>query len=251
MVGRRDDPGKGGPHRSAVDLRQDRIERRALPSRATRTGIFVLTVPLPMSLYTDRGSHYFHSARTGEIDRAHPTQVGRALAQLEVEHIGAFSPHSPSRDGRSSERPRRAGARSGRSGRCRIVWSRSSSSPGSRRSRRPTPCARSICRSTTPVSPSIRPAKARPSPPILGVDRDEILCVEEERQVGNDNCVSYRTLNPRTAIRGPMRPRFVKARVKPRVYPDGSHALFHGPRCIGRYDEKGRLKDNGPVQRAA
>ena len=30
--------------------------------------------------------------------------------------------------------------------------------------------------------------------PIPGVDLDEILCVEEERQVMNDNCVSYRTL---------------------------------------------------------
>jgi hypothetical protein len=27
-----------------------------------------------------------------------------------------------------------------------------------------------------------------------GADLDEILCVEEDRQVGNDNCVSYRTL---------------------------------------------------------
>ena len=87
--------------------------------------------------------------------------------------------------------------------------------------------------------------------PIPGVDLDEILCVQEERQVGNDNCVSYRTLNPRTAIRGPMRPHFVKARVKVHVYPDGSHALFHGPRCIGRYDEDGRLKDAAYVQRAA
>ncbi len=26
-----------------------------------------------------------------------------------------------------------------------------------------------------------------------------------------------------------MRPHFVKARVKVHVYPDGSHALFHGP----------------------
>ena len=37
----------------------------------------------------------------------------------------------------------------------------------------------------------------------------------------------------------PMRPHFVKARVKVHVYPDGSHAVFHGPRCIGRYDDKG------------
>jgi hypothetical protein len=27
--------------------------------------------------------------------------------------------------------------------------------------------------------------------PIPGVDLDEILCVQEERQVGQDNCVSY------------------------------------------------------------
>jgi hypothetical protein len=47
-----------------------------------------------MSLYTDRGSHYFRTTKAGEIDRGHPTQVGRALAQLGVEHIGAFSPHS-------------------------------------------------------------------------------------------------------------------------------------------------------------
>jgi hypothetical protein len=55
-----------------------------------------------MSLYTDRGAHYFHTTKAGEIDRSHLTQVGRALGQLGVEHIGAFSPHSPSRDGRLS-----------------------------------------------------------------------------------------------------------------------------------------------------
>ena len=75
--------------------------------------------------------------------------------------------------------------------------------------------------------------------PIPGVDLDEILCVQEERQVGNDNCVSYRTLKLQIP-ESPMRAHFVKARVKVHVYPDGSHALFHGPRCIGRYDTKGQ-----------
>jgi hypothetical protein len=78
--------------------------------------------------------------------------------------------------------------------------------------------------------------------PIPGVNLDEIPCIQEERQVGNDNCVSYRTLK----LQIPE-----KARVKVHVYPDGSHAVFHGPRCIGHCDEKGRLKDDGPVQRAA
>ena len=78
--------------------------------------------------------------------------------------------------------------------------------------------------------------------PIPGVDLDDILCVQEERQVGNDNCVSYRKLKLQIP-ESPMRPHFVKARVKVHVYPDGSHALFHGPRCIGRYDRHGNLEN--------
>ena len=46
---------------------------------------------LPMSLYTDRGSHYFHKSKAGEIDRDHRTQLDRALMQLGVEHISARS----------------------------------------------------------------------------------------------------------------------------------------------------------------
>jgi hypothetical protein len=39
-----------------------------------------------MSLYTDRGSHYFRTTKAGEIDRGCPAQAGKALAQLCVEH---------------------------------------------------------------------------------------------------------------------------------------------------------------------
>ena len=40
---------------------------------------------LPLSLYTDRGSHYFLTPEAGgEIDRSRLTQVGRALAHLGV-----------------------------------------------------------------------------------------------------------------------------------------------------------------------
>ena len=38
---------------------------------------------LPLSLYTDRGSHYFHTPETGgKVDRTHLTQVGRALDRV-------------------------------------------------------------------------------------------------------------------------------------------------------------------------
>jgi hypothetical protein len=34
----------------------------------------------------------------------------------------------------------------------------------------------------------------------------------------------------------PLRPHFVKATVKVHQYLDGSLAVFHGRRCLGRYD---------------
>lgn len=37
----------------------------------------------------------------------------------------------------------------------------------------------------------------------------------------------------------PLRAHYVRATVKVRRYQDGSHAVFHGPRCIGRYDAAG------------
>ena len=56
---------------------------------------------LPLSLYTDRGSHYFHTPEAGgKVDRSQPTQVGRALAHLGVEHIAAYSPQARGRSER-------------------------------------------------------------------------------------------------------------------------------------------------------
>src|ERR1700742_3442012 len=56
---------------------------------------------LPLSLYTDRGSHYFHTVDAGgKVDRNRPTQVGRALAHLGIEHIAAYSPQARGRSER-------------------------------------------------------------------------------------------------------------------------------------------------------
>jgi hypothetical protein len=57
---------------------------------------------LPLSLHTDRGSHYFHTPEAGgKVDRTRPTQVGRALAHLGVEHIAAHSPRARGRSERA------------------------------------------------------------------------------------------------------------------------------------------------------
>ena len=56
---------------------------------------------LPLSLYTDRGSHYFRTSEAGgKVDREQPTQVGRALSQLSVDHIAAYSPQARGRSER-------------------------------------------------------------------------------------------------------------------------------------------------------
>ena len=57
------------------------------------------------SLYTDRGSHYFHTPEAGgKVSSTVETQVGRALAHLGIEHIGACSPQAPLRQAQETLR---------------------------------------------------------------------------------------------------------------------------------------------------
>jgi hypothetical protein len=76
---------------------------RGLAETIARKGLFC-------SLYTDRGGHYFHTpVAGGRVSREQPTQVGRALAELGIEHIRPMP-------------RRRAGARSAPSAPCRTGW---------------------------------------------------------------------------------------------------------------------------------
>jgi hypothetical protein len=46
------------------------------------------------SLYSDRAGHFFVTPKRGErVDMSRPTQVGRALQELGVKMIAAYSPH--------------------------------------------------------------------------------------------------------------------------------------------------------------
>src|SRR3984885_2768687 len=54
------------------------------------------------SLYTDRGSHYFETTVAGaRVSKTVLTQFGRALKQLGVEHIAAYSPQARGRSERA------------------------------------------------------------------------------------------------------------------------------------------------------
>lgn len=182
---------------------------------------------LPLSLYTDRGSHYFHTPEAGgKVDRSHPTQVGRALARLGIEHIAAYSPEARGRSERmfhtlQDRLPKElALAGIGDVGTAN-TWLRETCIPRHN--------ARFAVKAEQEGSAFVAAE---------GIDLAEVLCVEEERVVGNDNCVSFD--NRKLQIpESPLRPHFVKATVRVRRYPRGGLAVFHGPRCLGRYDDKG------------
>ena len=72
---------------------------------------------------------------------------------------------------------------------------------------------------------------------------DDILCIHEERTVSNDNTVRYRRLALQIPA-GRHRRHYVKARVRVHEYPDGTMAVFHGPRCLARYHADGQPIDS-------
>jgi hypothetical protein len=187
---------------------------------------------LPLSLYTDRGSHYFHTPEAGgRVDRACLTQVGRALDHLGVEHIAAYSPQARGRSERMFETLQ---DRLTKELALAKIVTLEAANAFLRDIYIPAHNARFAVKAEQEGSAFIA---------IPGIDLGEILCVQEERQVGNDNCVSFNRLKLQIPA-SPLRPHFVKARVKVRQYHDGTHAIFHGQRCLGRYDQKGAIAED-------
>jgi hypothetical protein len=71
----------------------------------------------------------------------------------------------------------------------------------------------------------------------------DILCIHEERRVGNDNTVKWRGLTLQIPP-SPLRAHFVRATVSVHEYPDGRLAVFHGPHRLADYDPAGNLCDD-------
>jgi len=182
---------------------------------------------LPLSLYTDRGSHYFHTAEAGgKVERTQPTQVGRALAHLGVEHIAAYSPQARGRSERLfqtlQDRLPKELALSG-------ITTMEEANAWLRDTYIPAHNARFAVKPEQEGSAFVAVSEA---------ELVEALCVQEERVVGNDNCVAF--LNRKLQIpASPLRAHFVKATVRVHQYPDGGLAIFHGRLCLGRYDSAG------------
>jgi transposase len=182
------------------------------------------------SLYTDRGSHYFVTPKAGgKVAREQPTQVGRALQQLGIEHIPSYSPEARGRmervfgtlQNRLPQELRLAGITT------------------------PEAANRFLAqRFVADHNARFAVAAAEPGSAFVPYPGDlaEVLCVQVERVVGNDNCVRY---EGRCLQIPPQRHRhhFVKVKVRMHAYEDGRLAVFHGPRCLARYQPDGQLAD--------
>ena len=194
---------------------------------------------LPGALYTDRGSHYFHTPEAGgKVDRDRRTQVGRALHQLGIEHIAAYSPEARGRSERAfATLQDRLVKELGLAGVTTVEaanrFIEDSYLPDHNRRFAVTPEL-----DDSAFVPLLRPDQI-----------DDILCLHAERVVGNDNTVRYgkRVLQ---LPAGAHRPHYVKARVRVHEYPDGTLAVFHGPRCLARYRACGEPLET-PTRKAA
>ena len=194
---------------------------------------------LPGALYTDRGSHYFHTpAAGGKVSTDRLTQVGRALHQLGVDHIPAYSPEARGRSERAFgtlqdrlvKELRLAGI-TGIEAANRFI-AELYLPDHNRRFAQPPQLADSAF---VPI--------AQPGQLV------EILCLHSERTVARDNTVRYGATTLEIPA-GPVRPHYVKAKVRVHEYPDGALAVFHGPRCLARYRADGALLDTDTRQAA-
>ena len=98
-----------------------------------------------------------------------------------------------------------------------------------------------------------RPAQIEESAFVAVADASslaEILCIEEERIVGRDNTIAYEGLRLQLPA-SRVRPHYVKARVRVHEYPDGTLAVFHGPRLLARYEASGRATEAAELKAAA
>jgi hypothetical protein len=190
------------------------------------------------AFYTDRGSHYFLTPEAGgKVDKQNLTQVGRALAQLGIRHVPSYSPEARGRMERAF------GTLQGRV-------------PQELRIRglATAEAANLYLRDVFMADFNARFGVAASEQgsafiPYVGAALEDTLCLQEDRQVGRDNCVSWRgkslQIPPQT-----HRHHYVRATIRVHEYPDGGLAIFDGPRCLVRYDRD--AKPNQPtVPRAA
>jgi len=181
------------------------------------------------SLYTDRGSHYFETPEAGgRVSKTVLTQFGRALKQLGIEHIAAYSPQARGRSERAF------GTLQDRLTKELVLAGITTLEAANRWLREVYIAEHNARFAIAPEQEGSAFVADR-----TGAWRD-ILCVQEDRRVGNDNTVKWRRLSLQLPP-SRLRPHFVKATVRVHQYPDGCLAVFWGPHRLADYDASGTL----------
>jgi hypothetical protein len=189
------------------------------------------------AFYTDRGSHYFVTPKGGgKVDKSQLTQVGRALSQLGITHIASYSPQGRGRMERVFGTLQKRLPQELRLARIRTV---AAANRYLKERFVPDYNARFGVPAAEPGSAFV---------PYVGRPIEDVLCIQEDRVVGADNCVTW---NRRSLQIPPQRHRrhYVRATVRVHEYPDGRLAVFDGPRCLVRFGPKGR--DSNALSHAA
>jgi transposase len=205
---------------------------RALDDVISAKGLFC-------SLYADRASHYWHTPEAGgKVDKDNPTQVGRALNQLGIELIPAYSPEAR---GRSERMFGTLQNRLPQELRLLGITDIKEANRFLKEEYLPSHNKRFAVSSEEKGSAFIA---------WVGQGLEDILSVQEDRTVGNDNTVRYKKL----CLQIPAdkhRYHYVKVKVRVHEYPDGTLAVFHGPRKLAQYGPQGELLKKGMKEIAA
>jgi hypothetical protein len=187
------------------------------------------------AFYTDRASHYFYTAKAGEkVSRTQLTQVGRALARLGIEHIAAYSPEARGRSERlfrtlQDRLPKELRLAGITTVAAANVWLRETYMAAHNAAFAIAPEAEGTAFVADPA----------------GAWR-EILCIEEERVVGNDNTLAWNGRRLQLPA-SRLRPHFVKATVRVHAYPDGTVSVFLGPHRLACYTAEGQEIASAPT----
>lgn len=180
------------------------------------------------SLYTDRGGHYWYTPEAGgKVDKEMPTQFGRAMRQLGIEMIPAYSPEARGRSERAFQTHQD-----------RLV--KELVLAGITEMDKANKYIADVYMPAHNTEFTVLPEEINDMfVPWAGLALEDILCEHYERTVGNDNCIKFEGL----ILQIPpdqYRYHYVRIKVKVHRYPDGRLAIFHGPRKLATYDIQGK-----------
>ncbi len=172
------------------------------------------------------------------MDKLNPTEVGRALKQLGIEHIAAYSPEARGRSERAFQTHQgRLPQELARAGITDMGSANRYLEQVYRAGRNREFGMASILTGTAYV-------------PFISGSLPDILCEHHERTVGNDNCVAFAGLSLQIPA-DKFRYHYVRAKVRVHRYVDATLAVFHGPRKLAAYDAHGQPSSDQEAQRLA